>query len=53
MVTDDARCSRRYDTALRAWKERWLVLDGNGASFVGSGVVQLDMPYVRRPKKRE
>lgn len=49
----NAGYGRSHDTALGTCKKRWLELALNCASFVGSEELQLDMPHVCCPPKRE
>lgn len=55
MVTDSTLLMRtmaqKNDVPVGAWRKRWLVFNRNGASFVRSGEVRLDMPCFRCPKE--
>lgn len=49
----DLRYGGKHDIALAAWKNRSLMFYNITAPFIRYVKVQLDMPYVRRLKKRE
>lgn len=48
-----ARFGGRHNTALGACEKRCLVFSRNWASFLGSGEIQIYMPFFRCPEDRE